>query len=49
MLGGARPGDLGPAWRPTERRFLQTLAERTGLDAEIVGEIHDQLEQERPA
>jgi uncharacterized membrane protein YebE (DUF533 family) len=32
-----------------ERRFLQTLAERTGLDAEIVGEIHDQLGQPRPA
>ncbi len=32
-----------------ERRFLQTLAERTGLDAEIVGEIHDQLGQPRLA
>jgi uncharacterized membrane protein YebE (DUF533 family) len=32
-----------------ERRFLETLAERTGLDAEIVGEIHDQLGQPRPA
>jgi uncharacterized membrane protein YebE (DUF533 family) len=35
--------------KATERRFLQTLAERTGLDAEIVGEIHDQLGQPRPA
>ena len=32
-----------------ERRFLQALAERTGLDAEIVGEIHDQLGQPRLA
>jgi uncharacterized membrane protein YebE (DUF533 family) len=32
-----------------ERRFLQTLAQRTGLDAEIVGEIHDQLGQPRLA
>ena len=32
-----------------ERRFLQTLAERTGLEAEIVGEIHDQLGQPRLA
>jgi uncharacterized membrane protein YebE (DUF533 family) len=35
--------------KATERRFLQALAERTGLDAEIVGEIHDQLGQPRPA
>ena len=35
--------------KATERRFLQTLAERTGLDAEIVAEIHDQLGQPRPA
>ena len=35
--------------KATERRFLQALAERTGLDAEIVAEIHDQLGQPRPA
>ena len=35
--------------KATERRFLATLAERTGLDAEIVNEIHDQLGQPRPA
>jgi hypothetical protein len=29
--------------------MAQTLAERTGLDAEIVGEIHDQLGQPRLA
>jgi uncharacterized membrane protein YebE (DUF533 family) len=34
--------------KATERRFLATLAERTGLDAEIVNEIHDQLGQPRP-
>jgi uncharacterized membrane protein YebE (DUF533 family) len=32
-----------------ERRFLASLAQRLGLDAEIVGEIHDQLGQPRPA
>ena len=35
--------------KATERRFLQALAERTGLDAEIVAEIHGQLGQPRPA
>jgi uncharacterized membrane protein YebE (DUF533 family) len=34
--------------RATERRFLTTLAERTGLDAEIGNEIHDQLGQPKP-
>jgi uncharacterized membrane protein YebE (DUF533 family) len=32
-----------------ERSFLASLAQRLGLDAEIVGEIHDQLGQPRPA
>ncbi len=36
-------------YKAMERRFLETMAERTGLDAEIVGEIHDQLGQPRPA
>lgn len=35
--------------KATERRFLQALAQRLGLDAEIVNEIHDQLGQPRPA
>jgi uncharacterized membrane protein YebE (DUF533 family) len=35
--------------KATERRFLQALAERLGIDAEIVNEIHDQLGQPRPA
>jgi uncharacterized membrane protein YebE (DUF533 family) len=34
--------------KATERRFLQALAQRLGLDAEIVNEIHDQLGQPRP-
>ena len=34
--------------KPTERRFLAALAERTGLDTEVVNEIHDQLGQPRP-
>ena len=32
-----------------ERSFLASLAQRLGLDAEIVGEIHDHLGQPRPA
>ena len=32
-----------------ERRFLQSLAQRLGLDAEIVAEIHDQLGHPRLA
>jgi uncharacterized membrane protein YebE (DUF533 family) len=35
--------------KATERRYLQALAERLGLDAEIINEIHDQLGQPRPA
>lgn len=34
--------------KATERHFLAALAERTGLDAEVVNEIHDQLGQPRP-
>jgi uncharacterized membrane protein YebE (DUF533 family) len=30
-----------------KRRFLQTLAQRMGLGAEIVGKLHDQLGQPR--
>jgi uncharacterized membrane protein YebE (DUF533 family) len=32
-----------------ERRFLQSLAQKLGLDAEIVAEIHDQLGHPRLA
>jgi uncharacterized membrane protein YebE (DUF533 family) len=35
--------------KATERRYLQALAARLGLDAEIINEIHDQLGQPRPA
>ena len=34
--------------KPTERRFLAALAERTGLDTEVVNEIHDHFGQPRP-